>query len=286
MVKVFQDIAWSISWLVAGSFLAPDDSVLHFEENWRNAYWYNSVIITLVTMVPLVIRFNQCLRKFWDCGDRFPHLANASKYALSSLVTLFGIFHPLYLEYNDGGKEQKFYEVFWTCLFVASSIYSFIWDVYMYRGLGRTKYSFLNQPLMYPRKSYYYITIAVDLILRFLWVLTLVPPNSGASFALPEYLTALSMMLELSRRTLWGFFRLENEHRNNERSYRRKGFVPLHFNTGHIHQYQNKKERAGSEVLRELILVALVVVVFCFGTIAAAQHANERFSSNYISKEL
>jgi hypothetical protein len=209
-------------------------------------------------------------------------LANAAKYVSSLLVTLFGIFHPLYLEYGTG-KELKFalnfYQIFWTFLFIVTSIYAFIWDVYMDFGLGLKQYSYLNQPLMYPQKSYYYTTIGIDLVLRFLWVLTLVPPDSGASFALPEYLTALVMMLELSRRTLWGFFRLENEHRNNEHKYRRAGFVPLHFNTGHKHMYQNKKERPGSEVLREVIFVTLVVGVFCFATIAAAQHANQRYAS-------
>jgi hypothetical protein len=49
----------------------------------------------------------------------------------------------------------------------------------------------------------------VDLFLRFMWVLTLVPPQSGATFELPSYLSAVTMTLELIRRTLWGFFRLE-----------------------------------------------------------------------------
>lgn len=283
MVKVFQDIAWSIAWLSAGSFANSGDNI---EVQCCQGMWFKKIIIPLVTMLPLVIRFNQCLRKFWDCGDRFPHLANASKYALSSLVTLFGIFHPLYLEYNNSGVDTKIYQVFWTFIFVLSSLFSYGWDVYMDWGLGRMQYSFLNQPLMYPRKSYYYFTIAIDLVLRFLWVLTLVPPNSGASFALPEYLTALTMMLELSRRTLWGFFRLENEHRTNETHYRKNGFVPLHFNTGHVHKYKNQKERAGSEVLRELILVTFVVGGFCFATIAAAQRANQRVALLHSRKEL
>lgn len=286
MVKIFQDIAWSICWLCAGSFLASEDASSSLEEDWSNGFWFTSVAIPLITMIPLIIRFNQCLRKFWDCGDRFPHLMNASKYALSSLVTLFGIFHPLYLEFNNGAKKINSYQIFWTFVFVASSMYSFAWDVYMDWGLGRKKHSFLNQPLMYHKKSFYYSTIGIDLVLRFLWVLTLVPPDSGASFALPTYLTSVSMMLELSRRTLWGFFRLENEHRNNEHKYRRKGFVPLHFKGGHLHTYQDKKERVGSEVLREVLLVSLVVGVFCFATIAAAQHANERLLSLHSAREL
>lgn len=54
----------------------------------------------------------------------------------------------------------------------------------------------------------------------------------------------------------------------------RVDYVPLHFNTGHEHKYEDKKERAGSAVLREVILVAVVVIFFCFSSIVAAQHAN------------
>jgi hypothetical protein len=84
-----------------------------------------------------------------------PNLANAFKYAMSQSVTLFGAFHPLYLMYiSDGevdislvddddnydgqGQSSSFlerhamlFQMFWMGLFVASSLYSFCWDVYM-----------------------------------------------------------------------------------------------------------------------------------------------------------
>lgn len=203
------------------------------------------------------------------------------------MVTLAGTFHPLYLEFTDSENlDIPVYQITWTILFVSSSLYSFAWDVYMDWGLGRKQHGFLGPNLMYPRKYYYYCTIAMDLVLRFMWVLTLVPPSSGAAFAVPEYLTALSMMLELFRRTIWGFFRLENEHRSNASGYRRVNFVPLHFYTGHQHQYEDKKERSGSAVLTEVIIVTLVVAFFCFASVAAAQHANRSLESPTGKKEL
>jgi hypothetical protein len=48
-------------------------------------------------------------------------------------------------------------------LFVSSSLFSFTWDVYMDWGLGRPKYGFLGESLMYPKRYYYYVIIAVDL---------------------------------------------------------------------------------------------------------------------------
>lgn len=75
-------------------------------------------------------------------------------------------------------------------------------------GLGRKEYGFLGPRLMFPKKSYYYIVMCADLVLRFMWMLTLLPPDSGAKFELPEYLSAISMTVELFRRTIWSFFRL------------------------------------------------------------------------------
>ena len=109
-----------------------------------------------------------------------------------------------------------------------------------------------------------------------MWVLTLIPPSSGAKFEVPSYLSAVTMMLELFRRTIWGFFRLENEHRSNAAGFRRVSFVPLHFNTGHHHRYSDKKERGGQAVLREVVLVSLVVCAVCVSSIIAAQNANLR----------
>ena len=161
-------------------------------------------------------------------------------------------------------------------LFIASSLYSFSWDVFMDWGLGQRKYGFLAQRLMYPKRSMYYAIIAIDLVLRFAWVLTLLPPQSGAKFALPAYLTLVSMMLEIFRRTLWGFLRLENEHRSNAAGYRRVDFVPLHFTTGHKHGYKKEKSRDGLSVLLEVAGVTILVLGAAIVSVVAAQHATER----------
>jgi hypothetical protein len=104
----------------------------------------------------------------------------------------------------------------------------------------------------------------------------LVPPQSGASFALPQYMTAVSLMLELFRRTIWGFLRLENEHRSNSDGFRRVAFVPLHFATGHTHEYKQEKEHRGFSVLVEVAVVTLIVLAACTASVVMAQEATER----------
>ena len=106
-----------------------------------------------------------------------------------------------------------------------------------------------------------------------MWVLTLLPPQSGAKFEVPNYLTAMSMMLELFRRTIWGFLRLENEHRSNTAGFRRVSFVPLHFNTGHNHKYHQETQHRGVSVLAEVTGVAVLVCAVCVYSVVAAQRA-------------
>lgn len=269
-VKVFQDLVWTFFFIISGDWLLSEDLPASTKHGWSRTVWYSKVLIPLVTLLPLWFRFNQCLRRFIDTGNRMPHVANAFKYALTQTVTLFGAFHPLYM--ND--TKSALFQSFWTFAFVASSIYSFTWDVYMDWGLGLPKYNFLGPRLMYPKRSAYYMIIAVDFVLRFAWVLTLVPPDSGANFALPAYLNAVSMMMELFRRTLWGFLRLENEHRSNTAGYRRVGFVPLHFSTGHTHEYHTyNKETQGFYVLLEVACVTILVLGAAVVSVVAAQHA-------------
>jgi EXS family len=129
---------------------------------------------------------------------------------------------------------------------------------------------------MFPRKAMYYSIIALDFVLRFAWVLTLLPPKSGAKFALPAYLTLVSMMLELFRRTIWGFLRLENEHRSNTAGFRRVDFVPLHFSTGHTHGYKQEATHRGFSVLVEVVVVTTLVLGAAVVSVVAAQHATQR----------
>mmetsp|Transcript_7021 Transcript_7021/g.7743 ORF Transcript_7021/g.7743 Transcript_7021/m.7743 type:complete len:901 (-) Transcript_7021:67-2769(-) len=274
LVKVFQDLVWTFFWVFTGDFSMNESDTSSRVGHWANHPWYKNALIPIITLLPLIIRFLQCLRKFTDSGDRLPHLANAGKYALSQLVSLVGAFHPLYLELNaEKTHRLPVYNIGWTILYLVSALYSFVWDVYMDWGLGRKEFGFLGPHLMYPKKSLYYCVIALDLVLRSLWLLSFVPPSMGVDFAIPEYLTFLQIVLELFRRTVWGFFRLENEHRCNVSGYRRVDFVPLHFQTGHKHMYEDKKKKLGSSVLTELFFIIFILVIFCAACIIAARRA-------------
>lgn len=277
MIKVFLDVLWTCCFIFSGDFLAPGstdgDQNVHL---WQDTTWYKRVAVPLLCLFPLWIRLMQCLRRYVDTGNRMPNLANAAKYAMAQTVTLFGAFHPLYLlhGHEESHAVATLFQIFWLALFVSSSLYSFVWDVYMDWGLGRPKNAFLGPRLMFPSKYHYYGVIGADLVLRFMWVQSLIPPSSGAYFAIPAYLTAVNMSLELLRRTLWGFFRLENEQRTNTQGYRDEDFVPLHFTTQHEHKYKKHKARVGRQVLLEVLAVSAIVIIVSMLSVIVAQRSN------------
>ncbi len=88
--------------------------------------------------------------------------------------------------------------------YITSSMYSFLWDVLIDWGLGDIKHGFLCEHRMYSRKSFYYVAIALDLILRFNWVYSLVPPGFIPLVNFPTYITTIVLLLEFARRTMWG----------------------------------------------------------------------------------
>ncbi|KAF9434611.1 hypothetical protein BGZ76_007725 [Entomortierella beljakovae] len=182
--------------------------------------WYDAAI-------PSWLRFLQCLRRFRDTLEWFPHLLNAGKY-MSSLIQLF-----VYFSFRHyGGTSLK---VSYIVISIFTSIYTYTWDVYMDWGLfrfgkyggGAFGHPFLRPELVYPKMWVYYLAIILDFFGRFAWILRLVP--MGLNGLLLSFTLALAEML---RRWMWNFFRLENEHLNNCGQFRAIKDIPLPF---HIH---------------------------------------------------
>lgn len=78
-------------------------------------------------------------------------------------------------------------------------------------GAGENK--FLREEIVYSSTIFYYFAIVEDLILRFVWLLSFYLIEMGIMKA--ELMTSILAPLEVFRRFVWNFFRLENEHINN-----------------------------------------------------------------------
>lgn len=116
----------------------------------------------IISYIPFHIRFFQCIRKYLETGQSFPHLANAFKYFLSILTIFFAFLvqGQQYLKYG---------------IVVVATLYSYCWDIYMDWGLLRDR-RWLRPKILFP-ENWYYFSAFSNLVLRFLWVLTLFPES-------------------------------------------------------------------------------------------------------------
>uniref|UniRef100_H0VJE3 Solute carrier family 53 member 1 n=1 Tax=Cavia porcellus TaxID=10141 RepID=H0VJE3_CAVPO len=117
-----------------------------------------------------------------------------------------------------GHSDTIVFFYLWIVFNIISSCYTLIWDLKMDWGLfdkNAGENTFLREEIVYPQKAYYYCAIIEDVILRFAWTvqisITTMPtlPHSG------DIIATVFAPLEVFRRFVWNFFRLENEHLNN-----------------------------------------------------------------------
>jgi hypothetical protein len=71
---------------------------------------------------------------------------------------------------------------------------------------------FLRSSLMFPSIFLYYGGIVLDLILRFLWILSLLPPNTLPKEFAGYQLSFFLGSMEILRRCMWAMLRVEHEH--------------------------------------------------------------------------
>ncbi|CAI9716999.1 xenotropic and polytropic retrovirus receptor 1-like isoform X1 [Octopus vulgaris] len=186
-------------------------------------------IRAIVNCLPAWFRFAQCLRRYNDTHLKFPHIVNAGKYATTFLVVIFHSIYKMYKEKHaalpDAGSdemdvsyetEQTIFYYTWIVALLISSCYTFTWDIKMDWGLlektkGENK--FLREECVYAYSGYYYFAILEDFILRFIWTLKVSVIENG--MVQKEVASTILMILEVFRRFIWNYFRLENEHLNN-----------------------------------------------------------------------
>jgi hypothetical protein len=171
-------------------------------------------------VIPYWSRFLQCVRRLIEEKDVSQGF-NALKYLLTivavCLRTAFSI---------NRGNDWKIAAWVFSGL---ATFYGTYWDiVYDWGLLHRPSKSWLREKLLVPHKSVYYVAMVVNVVLRLAWLQTVLDFN--ISFLHRETMVALIAILEIIRRGIWNFFRLENEHLNNVGKFRAFKSVPLPFN--------------------------------------------------------
>lgn len=237
-VKVYSNFAYACCYMVSGAYKDRDAS-LHSFGTCNNEYMFAAT--SVLAVLPLWFRFAQCLRMVYEAsvvGQSnsvlvWPHSYNALKYLLSMIVVLFGLGHPVNATVNSAGI--MLFRAAYILLLVISTLYSFLWDLFQNFGLMEvwptiddvttfftgnwhclSEHIFLRPRLMYYKHvGYYYIAIALDLVLMGMWTLSLIPQGSSGSpfsFSLSDQLGPFLAAFELCRRCIWLILKLEYEH--------------------------------------------------------------------------
>lgn len=205
--------------------------------NWNNCLNcgpMKSYLLGVIACFPPIWRSLQCLRRFLDTGEWFPHFANLLKYLITtsyfftlSVYRISTFRNPII---EEGIKSTKPITSIFIFISIINSIYSSFWDIFMDWSLMQfnSENYFLRDILIYKRKIFYYFGMIIDIILRFQWVVYVFTPYWISHNPLTAFLVALS---ELIRRFIWLFFRMENEHASNVNLFRvsRSCAIPYNF---------------------------------------------------------
>ncbi|KER21267.1 hypothetical protein T265_15135 [Opisthorchis viverrini] len=163
----------------------------------------------ILRALPAWFRFAQCLRRYRDMRVKklSPHVINAGKYSTTFLVQGCTVWRAL----SKGSASLIGY----LLARIIQSTYSYSWDIRMDWGLldCQPPHRLLREETVYQYRAYYYFAIVEDFILRFSWAIRIGIEETLA--CPPEMLATISATLEVFRRFVWNFFRLENEHLNN-----------------------------------------------------------------------
>lgn len=186
-----------------------------------------------LSCLPGIWRALQCIRRYRDTGNKFPHLLNCGKYFATILYYMTLSIYRI----NKTGPNKAAFITF----AVINSLYTSFWDIYYDWSLGdpRAKHPFLRRELGYKKVWWYYTAMFIDPILRFNWVLYIVDPLQLQHSAKTSFVAALG---EIFRRGIWSIFRVENEHCTNVGRFRASRDVPLPYELPPSPQVQSPAE--------------------------------------------
>ncbi|KAJ4835391.1 hypothetical protein Tsubulata_010554 [Turnera subulata] len=200
-VQAFRNFEFYVCYYGWGSFKTRENTC-------RESKVFESFYF-IVAIIPYWMRFLQCLRRLFEEKDTM-QAYNGLKY-LSTITAV-----AMRTTYDLRGGTV------WLVMAAATSavatISSTYWDIVIDWGLLQrgSKNRWLRDKLVIPHKSVYFVAMVLDVVLRLAWMQTVLGFRQ-APFLHRTALVAIVASLEIIRRGIWNFFRLENEHLNNKK---------------------------------------------------------------------
>ncbi|PHH63384.1 hypothetical protein CDD81_5985 [Ophiocordyceps australis] len=168
--------------------------------------------------LPPIWRLLQCIRRYRDTRNVFPHLVNGGKYIFTITSSAFLSVYRI----HDNSTHRALYIT--TALL--NAVYVSVWDLFMDFSLlqAQSRHWGLRDILAFKRPWPYYCIMVLDPILRFSWVFYAIYTHRSQHSSIISFLVSLS---EVIRRGMWALFRVENEHCANVAQYKASRDVPL-----------------------------------------------------------
>ncbi|KAB5575486.1 EXS family protein [Coniochaeta sp. 2T2.1] len=178
----------------------------------------HSRLLGFFSTLPAIWRALQCIRRYYDTRNVFPHLVNCGKYAMTITAA---VCLSLYRLENTQTKLAVF-----ITFSTINGIYTSIWDIFMDFSLlqSHSRQPFLRDVTAFRQKWAYYTIMILDPLLRFSWIFYAIFTHDTQHSTICSFLVAFA---EVTRRGMWTLFRVENEHCTNVASYRASRDVPL-----------------------------------------------------------
>ncbi|CAH9087277.1 unnamed protein product [Cuscuta epithymum] len=178
------------------------------------------VFYFILAFFPYWFRFLQCIRRLFEEND-IAHLYNGLRYFLTIVAVAVRTAFEL--------KGSLSWKVLAILMSVLATLLNTYWDIVVDWGLLRRKSRnvFLRNKLIVSHASVYFTAMVLDVALRFAWLQVVLKFNVASLRG--NRISSIFSCLEILRRGMWNFFRLENEHLNNVGKYRAFKSVPLPF---------------------------------------------------------
>ncbi|CCH60909.1 hypothetical protein TBLA_0D04120 [Henningerozyma blattae CBS 6284] len=255
----FADFFWGVIFCSLGYSLGSLGMIycVYSNDNGRDlcGVTHNSSIAALVCL-PNFWRCMQCIRRYGDSKQWFPHIPNAIKYFIGVVSTAAFCAYRLG---NYGGSFTAFF--IWSS--VINSIYVSIWDLLMdctffqpnsknwlLRDdlyLAGSKHCVTGEYSL-KKKWVYYAFIIFDVVIRFQWVFYVVASHELQLSSISSFILATT---EILRRFVWVIFRVENEHVANVKLCRVTGEAPLPYPniSSQMHQSSSHETSTPPDIL-------------------------------------
>lgn len=180
-----------------------------------------TVFYFILAVIPFWLRFLQCVRRLFDERDS-SHACNAFRYLLTTIAIIIRTASQL--------RRNLVWKVLAIMSTALATLMNTYWDIVVDWGLLRwkSKNFLLRDKLLVPQKTVYFVAMGLDVLLRLTW-LQLVLMTINLHSLRGNTILSIFAFLEILRRGIWNFFRLENEHLNNVGKYRAFKSVPLPF---------------------------------------------------------